>query len=52
LVSLYVRLAEQISEHKHPLKVYFMQKMKFVLSRAEIIRILEKEPTSANQSLR
>lgn len=29
-----------------------MQKMKFVLSRAEIISILEKEPTSANQNLR
>jgi len=29
-----------------------MQKMKFVLSRTEIIRILEKEPTSANQNLR
>lgn len=51
-ISMYVRLVEQISETKHPLKVYFMEKIKFVLSRPEILSILEKETASKNQTMR
>lgn len=52
MVALYVRFVENIHSNQHPLRLFFMEKIKFVLSRPEIIRILEKDSNSNNRNMR
>lgn len=40
MINLYVKFAENIRKNQHPLRLFFMEKIKFVLSRSEVIRIL------------
>jgi hypothetical protein len=40
LISLYVRFVENIHHNQHPLRLYFMEKIRFVLSQPEVIHIL------------
>jgi hypothetical protein len=50
MIALYVKLGESLNEKKHPIKVYFMEKIKYVLSRPEINSILEKESIMVDRS--
>ena len=43
MISLYVKFVENIHYNQHPLRIFFMEKIKFVLSRPEVIRLLEKK---------
>ena len=43
MVGLYVRFTEHIQHNQHPLRIFFMEKIRFVLSRPEVTRILEKD---------
>lgn len=52
MVALYVRFVENIHSNQHPLRLFFMEKIKFVLSRPEIIRILEKDSNSNKRNMR
>lgn len=52
MVGLYVKFVEQIHSHQHPLRLFFMEKIKFVLSRPEVIRILEKDSNEHNRNMR
>lgn len=52
MISLYVRFVENINSNQHPLRLFFMEKIKFVLSRPEIIRILEKDTEENSRNIR
>lgn len=43
MIGLLVRFAESAPQGQHPLRLYFMQKIRFVLSRPEVMKGLEKE---------
>lgn len=48
MVALYVKFAESISQSSHSIKFYFMQKIRFVLSRPEITRVLDNKAGQDN----
>lgn len=52
MVGLYVKFVENIQTNQHPLRLFFMEKIKFVLSRPEVIRILEKDSVRNNKNMR
>jgi hypothetical protein len=52
MITLYVRFVENIHHNQHPLRLYFMEKIRFVLSRPEVIKILEKEIVTQRKSIR
>lgn len=52
MISLYVKFVENIPHNQHPLRLFFMEKIRLVLSRPEVIKILEKETTAQNRSIR
>mgnify|MGYP000701746429 CR=1 FL=1 len=52
MIGLYVKFVETIHINQHPLRLYFMDKIKFVLSRPEVIRILEKDTLGKERNMR
>ena len=52
MVGLYVKFVEHINSNQHPLRLFFMEKIKFVLSRPEVIRILEKDSQEHHRNMR
>lgn len=52
MIGLYVRFVENIHSNQHPLRIFFMEKIKFVLSRPEIIKILEKDSQESKKNMR
>lgn len=52
MVGLYVKFVENIQHNKHPIRLFFMEKIKFVLSRPEVIKILEKDSAQNNRNMR
>jgi hypothetical protein len=52
MVALYVKFSENISQSRHPIKFYFMQKIRYVLSRPEIIRILDTKVATQDNTIK
>ena len=52
MITLYVKFVENINRNQHPVRLYFMEKIKFVLTRPEVVRILEKDTINKSKSIR
>ena len=43
MVALYVRFVENIHQSQNLIRLYFMEKIRFVVSRPEVIKSLDKD---------
>lgn len=43
MIALYVRFVENIHQSQNLMRVYFMEKIRFVVSRPEVIKSLDKD---------
>jgi hypothetical protein len=52
MITLYVKFVENIHQNQHPIRIFFLEKIKFVLSRPEVVSMLEKRSQQQNKNMR